>query len=423
MLRLYMVLAIVILVGGSSREELPGRIVLRQGWQEAPPNSPSSAVSGDGRYVAFVSVARLLPLDTNTLDEIYILERASGRLTLATQPYSGAASDGSALNPQLNADGRYLVFNSLATVLTGAPDRNEADDVFVRDGVTGVISRVSVGPGRQDANGRSDHAAISDDGRWVVFESTATNLVPHGDANGTGYDVYLADLSNTTVTRIGVDEAGRQFGGAFAPRISGNGRFVAFAATAGQSDPSRTDPAAIPQVYLRDISGGRTICISCDSRGGRARLGAFAPDLNTDGSVVAFAIQSTPLRSDIALYDPASETTTVITRRSNARSTNPRLSGDGRVVAFESWASNLLCRGRCREVDIDENLLPDVYLFERTTERFRRASGATAPWWTPSLGPGIDRTGEVVVFSSREPFGPEDLTADFDLFVCSPVCL
>jgi hypothetical protein len=72
---------------------------------------------------------------------------------------------------------------------------------------------------------------------------------------------------------------------------------------------------------------------------------------------------------------------------------------------------------------IDENLLPDVYLFERTTKRFRRASGARVPWWTPSLGPGIDRTGGVVVFSSREPFGPEDLTADFDLFVCSPVCL
>ena len=105
------------------------------------------------------------------------------------------------------------------------------------------------------------------------------------------------------MTRIGVDEAGRQFGRAFAPRISGNGRFVAFVATAGQSDPSRTDPAAIPQVYLRDISAGRTVCVSCDGPAGAARLGAFAPDLNADGSIVAFAMQSDPLRSDIALYD------------------------------------------------------------------------------------------------------------------------
>ena len=98
-----------------------------------------------------------------------------------------------------------------------------------------------------------------------------------------------------------------------------------------------------------------------------------------------------------------------------------RLSGDGRVIAFESWASNLLCTGRCRDADIDDNLLPDVYLFDRTTGRFRRAS-ADGAWWTPSIGPGINGTGRVVIFSSREPFGPEDLTSDFDLFVCSPVC-
>jgi Tol biopolymer transport system component len=421
MLRSYLMLAAVVLLGGSLRQEHSGRLVLRQGWPEAPPGSPSSAVSGDGRYVTFVSAARLLPLDTNTLDDIYILERESRRLTLATPAHSGGASDGTALNPHLTADGRYLAFNSVATLLTGAPDRNEADDVFVRDGVTGVITRVSVGAGRQDANGRSTRPAISDDGRRIVFESSATNLVRDGDANGVGQDVYLADRGTDTLTRIGVDEAGRQFARAFAPRISANGRFVAFTATTGPADHTRADPAAIAQVYLRDIAAGRTVCVSCDAAGG-PRLGAFAPDLNADGSIVVFAVQSTMARSDIALYDQVFETTTVITRRGNARSTNPRLSGDGRVVVFESWASNLLCRGRCRDGEIDENLLPDVYLFERTTARFRRASGAGAPWWTPSLGPGIDRTGGVVVFSSREPFGPEDLTADFDLFVCSPVC-
>jgi hypothetical protein len=75
------------------------------------------------------------------------------------------------------------------------------------------------------------------------------------------------------------------------------------------------------------------------------------------------------------------------------------------------------------QADIDENLLPDAYLFDRTMERFNRASGGGATWWTPSLGPAIDGAGRVVVFSSHEPFGPEDTTADFDLFVCSPICL
>jgi Tol biopolymer transport system component len=257
-----------------------------------------------------------------------------------------------------------------------------------------------------------------------VFQSSATNLVQDDDANGTGSDVYLADRAGGGLRRIGVDEDGRQFARAFAPRISGNGRFVAFAATPRQSASSRGQAAAaaMPRAYLRDLATGTTVCVSCDHPRGGGRLGAFAPDLNADGSVVAFAIQSASGRTDIAVYERASRTTTVITRRANARSTSPRLSGDGRVIAFESWASNLLCTGRCRDPEIDENLLPDVYLFERTTDIFRRASGGRATWWCPSGGPGIDAAGEVVIFSSREPFGPEDMTADFDLFVCSPVC-
>ena len=292
----------------------------------------------------------------------------------------------------------------------------------MRDGVTGVISRASVGPGRQEANGRSAHASISDDGRWVVFESTATNLVPHGDANGTGYDVYLADLGNATVTRIGVDEGGRQFGRAFAPRISGNGRFAAFAATAGQSDPSRTDPAAIPQVYLRDISAGRTVCVSCDSPSGGARLGAFAPDLSADGSVVAFAIQSTPTRSDIALYDQASETTTVITRRGNAGIQPPavrrRAGGRLRVLGVESALQTALPRcGHRRKpapgripVRKDKGALP-------AGER-RNCTVVDAE---PRTGHRQDRRGRRLLVARA--VGTGRLTADFDLFVCSPVCL
>ena len=193
MLRLSLVLAAVTLVGGSPREGQPGRIVLRQGWPEAPPNSPSSAVSGDGRYVAFVSAARLLPLDTNTLDDIYILERESGRLTLATPPVLGCRVRWHRVAPSAERQRPVSRFQ----LARDRPDRRTRPErsgrrlrARWRDR---LISRVSVGPGRQEANGRSAHASISDDGRWVVFESTATNLVPHGDANGTGYDVYLAD--------------------------------------------------------------------------------------------------------------------------------------------------------------------------------------------------------------------------------------
>ena len=84
MLRICLMLAVVTLVVGSSREGPPGRMVLRQGWPEAPSGILAGAVSADSRHVAFVSAASLLPADTNVLDDIYILDRESQRLTLAT---------------------------------------------------------------------------------------------------------------------------------------------------------------------------------------------------------------------------------------------------------------------------------------------------------------------------------------------------
>ena len=96
MLRICLMLAAITLIGGSSPEGPPGRMALRQGWPQAPSGVPAGAVSGNGRHVAFVSAARLVPADTNVLDDIYILDRESQRLTLATVSYSGGASDGTA---------------------------------------------------------------------------------------------------------------------------------------------------------------------------------------------------------------------------------------------------------------------------------------------------------------------------------------
>jgi Tol biopolymer transport system component len=423
MFRRCMILLAATLSLSTADDKRAARLVLRLAWPDPPNALQIAAISADSRYVAFISAARLIPADTNALDDIYVLDRDTHQLTLATLSYAGGATDGSTLNPHLSADGRYLAFNSVATNLTGTPDRNEADDVFVHDRLDKVTRRVSAGPGGQEPNGRSANPALSGDGRRVVFESTATNLVPGEDGNGAGYDVYLADLSTGLVTRISVDNEGRQFADAFSPRISGNGQFVVFTAT--RSRDRTTGRAAInpgPSVYLRDVVAGTTTCLSCDRAFSIDRLAAFTPDLNFDGRMVTFAVQTTPSRSDIVVQDRASRVTTVITRHANARSASPRVSANGNVVALQSWASNLLCRGRCQEAEIDENLLPDVYLFDRTTAGFQRASGGGTTWWSPSLSPAIDGRGQVVVFSSREPFGPEDLTSDFDLFVCSPVC-
>jgi Tol biopolymer transport system component len=421
MLRRLLLLAAALLSLGSTGGDGVW-MVLRQGWPDPASALPAAAVSADGRYVAFVSAVRLTAADTNGLDDIYVLDRDTRELSLATVAFSGGAADGTSFNPQLNGDGRLLAFDSRAATLTDALDRNEKEDIFVRDRVERVTRRVSIGPGGEDANGRSVEPALSTDGRWLVFQSTATNLVPGGDLNGTGSDIFLADLSTGTLTRISVDTAGRQFARAYSPRISSDGGLVVFAATRTVDTGAGRTGVTAPSVYLRDVAARTTTCISCARGTSDDDLAAFGPDLSADGRIVAFTSQTAPGRTDIVVHDRGALVTSVITRRANAQSTTPRLSGDGNVVAFESWASNLLCRGRCQHTDIDDNLLPDVYLFDRRSESFRRASGVRGTWWAPSLRPAIDGRGQVVVFSSREPFGPEDLTSDFDLFVCSPVC-
>jgi Tol biopolymer transport system component len=224
---------------------------------------------------------------------------------------------------------------------------------------------------------------------------------------------------------VSIDAAGRPYAAAFAPRISGDGGLVVFTATARASERrhSRSGTTSGNAVYVRDIAAAVTTCISCgaDSAGGQP---AFAPDISIDGRIVVYSVLTGPRphRTDIVVHDRSTSTRTVITRHGNARSAAPRLSGDGRMIVFESWASDLLCDRHCSEEDIDDNVLPDVYLFDRAAARFRRLSGEHRRWWSPSHAPGIDGRGQTVVFSSRQPVGPEDATVDFDLYVCDPAC-
>lgn len=400
------------------------QVVLRQALSHPDASAARGAVSADGRFVAFVSMAQLLPADRNVVGDIYVLDRRTHAITLETSAADGGPSNGTSAHPQLSGDGRHLAFESMATNLTMGKDHNELQDVFVRDRVMGTTRRVSIGRlGEPDGN--SDSPAISGDGRFVAFASSATNLVMQEDANGLGADVYLFCLETGTTTRGGVDTAGRAYASAFAPRLSGDGRLVVFTATERAPERARAGSAKLSgrkAVYFRDTTTAVTTCISCFETW-RAQS-AFAPDISADGRIVVFTLLTTPHpeRTHIVVYDRSASARTVITRHANARNAAPRISADGRWIVFESWASNLLCGKRCAEEDVDPNLLPDVYLFDRATGRSRRISGEHHSWWSPGRVPSIDANGRTVVFSSRQPFGPEDVTIDFDLYVCTPAC-
>lgn len=297
----------------------------------------------------------------------------SGTTTLESVSTNGAQGNLYSYAAAISADGRYVVFNSDATNLV-PHDTNQRTDAFVRDRRTGVTARISVSTtGAQaqatsDAFGGSHATAISGDGRYVVFRSDAPNLVRH-DTNH-AQDIFVRDLVAHTTRRVSISTAGAQANGrSDEPSISGDGRYVAFSSTATNLVRGDTNRAA--DIFVRDRATGVTRRVSVSSRG----------------------------------------------RQANAESNAPQLTRHGRYVAFSSPASTLVAR--------DTNGLVDIFVRDRRTGTTRRVSvansGAQASHsstHTGSNAPAISAYGRYVVFhSDAANLVSGDTNHVFDVFV------
>jgi Tol biopolymer transport system component len=254
---------------------------------QANGGSLSPAISADGRFVAFNSYAsNLVPGDTNGTTDIFVrdlLARVTRRVSVG--PAGQGNSDSSGV-PAISADGRFVTFTSSASNLVPG-DTNGAIDVFVRDLQAGVTKRVSVGTGGQ-ANDYSFFATISADGRFVAFESFAANLVP-GDTNGTS-DIFVRDLQAGVTRRVSVGAAGQgNSDSSGAPAISADGRYVAFFSHASNLVPGDTNGAY--DIFVRDLLAGvtRRVSVGASGQGNRDSL---APAITADGRSVAFVSAS-----------------------------------------------------------------------------------------------------------------------------------
>lgn len=410
---------------------VPQRDVLRSRL-----DPPSTSVSAEGRYVAFVSYARLVPTDTNNRADIYVLDRATGEVTLESLGTDGAPLPGESGHPRLSGDGRYVAFDAALH----DPDGTPTMQVLLRDRparTTIPISRTAHGG---IPNGWSREPAISTDGRVVVFTSAATDLVPGPDENGLGLDVYMYTVLSGQIRRISLDSDGRQHstGSSYAPSVDASGRHVAFVSRADPADRTGAGrggakrPMSRPfgHVHVRDLDAGVTTRITESSRGQPANGGSWAPVLSGDGRYVAFASVATNLvpgdrnrGPDVFLHDRSTATTELVSRSArrgaaNGTSINPAISHDGRLIAFQSEASDLVCAQRCGAAQEDINLLFDVFVFDRTTGRTRRVSaGPAAGWMEESGGPAMSGRGDVLAFTSRHPSDSRDGANDFDLFI------
>src|SRR5437870_4266363 len=210
--------------------------------------SDGAAISGDGRFVAFRSSAsNLVPGDTNGTFDVFVHDRQTGETVRASVASDGAQGNGASNTPAISADGRFVAFTSSASNLVPG-DTNSTDDVFVRDRQTRQTTRVSVASDGTQSNGLSLYQSISADGRFVAFPSAATNLVP-GDTNAKA-DTFVHDRMTGATERVSVASDGTQGNGdSGVPAISADGRFVAFESDATNLVPVDTNSSR--DVFVR----------------------------------------------------------------------------------------------------------------------------------------------------------------------------
>jgi hypothetical protein len=205
------------------------------------------AANADGRFVAFSSASPTLVVgDGNGTNDVFVKDRQTGVVTRVSVLTSGLEAAGGSFQPDLSADGRYVTFRSTAPLV--ADDTNGQQDIFRHDRTTGVTVRVSVATDGTQANGHSSAPRISADGRYVVFESLATNLVA-GDTNQLG-DIFLRDVLTSTTTRLSVSTTGVQSDReSYSPSISDDGARVSFLSDATTLDAG-ADPMACDAAVL-----------------------------------------------------------------------------------------------------------------------------------------------------------------------------
>lgn len=247
------------------------------------------SVSADARYIAFSSDAsNLISSDGNGTRDIFVRDMQTQTTTLASLSSMGVQANDYSEAPSISGDGRFVAFVSSATNLV-ANDTNNKDDVFVHDMQTGATTRVSVSSIGNEGDGTARWVSISADGRYVAFESDATNLVS-GDTNNTG-DVYIYDMQTGTTSRESVSSTGIQAnGGSGEPSLSHDGRYIVFSSSATNLVSGAGN--GWEQVYVRDRQAGTTAQISVASDGTQAD-GAHSDvrsnrSISGDGSAVAF---------------------------------------------------------------------------------------------------------------------------------------
>lgn len=329
------------------------RVSLGRDGTQANGMSVHHGISGDGRFVAFSSEAsNLVDQDANGCSDIFLRDLRTGRTELITRGVDGSAANGPSWYPPISDDARYVAFASDATNLVEG-DHNQVGDIFLHDRTLGRTMRVTMGHDGTEANGQSTYPSISASGKFIVFTSSASNLVP-GDRNGVD-DVFRYDRDTREITRVSVCNDGRESDGPsynYTNAVTTDGGSVVFVSRA--SNLGAGDDNAAFDVFLRDLRSSETLRISetAEHRSGNGQsLHATISALN--GRYIAFHSDASNLvagdtnaADDIFVYDRSTASLRRISvgasgLQANAGSYRSSLSGTGSTLTFSSDASNL----------------------------------------------------------------------------------
>jgi Tol biopolymer transport system component len=321
------------------------------------------AVSADGRYVAYYSSASNLVPDDTNG---FMDVFVSDRTTGTTT----RITDGNGMSrlPSVSADGRYVAFDSMASNLV-PDDTNGFMDVFVWDRATGTTTRITNG------NDESGDAVISADGGSVTFDSQASNLVPD-DTNGFKRDVFVWDADAGATTRI-TDSVWYTEEYSLSGGISADGRYVTFSSLSSTLVPDDTNNHW--DVFVWDAVTGAITRLSDGA--------AYHARISSDGRFVTYNAMSGT--DHVFVWDSTTGTTTRITDGSDGASLAPTISGDGRHVTFQSGATNL--------VPGDTNGVWDVFVWDRLTGTIARITDGDGD----SSNPAISSDGGSIAFWSE----------------------
>jgi Tol biopolymer transport system component len=329
--------------------------------------SSIASVSADGRYVAFESFRPdLAPAALAQAKEagafpahVYVRDLQSGTDTLVDVNTVGKSSAGT--NPVISANGRFVLFRSGSTdlVAAGIVPTGQPPALYLRDLQQGTTQLVSVNDAGVASDDLPEDYSMSADGRFVVFRSSAQDLVaiPRGGSEQT----YVRDMQTGVTTLVSVNEtssAGAMFGTFSSPEISGDGRWVVFTSAGPDLAPGVTSQNE--NVFVRDLQKGTTALVSINRTGtgeGNQRSLLTPHSLSSDGRFVTFTSNATDLvgpdqkaagqYGNIFVRDLQSGTTSLVSVSADGTSgpfgmAFPTISGNGRFIAFKSTATNLV---------------------------------------------------------------------------------